>query len=176
MNRKTKRVTLSALLLALMLILGYLESLLPSLSVPGIKLGLSNSVLLFAIYMLDIPTAFCLMVMKVVLSGMLFGGFSAAMYAFAGGVLSMTVMCLMSRSKGISPIAVSMTGGVAHNVGQVALAMVILHTRQLLYYMAVLMLAGLACGALTGVCAVQVMKHLKHMKMTESSKKPDKKK
>ena len=157
-------MTLSALLLALMLILGYLESLLPSFSVPGIKPGLSNSVLLFAVYMLDIPTAVCLMVLKVTLSGMLFGGFAAAMYALAGGVLSMAVMCLMSRCRGISPVAVSMTGGAAHNIGQVLLAMALLHTRQLVYYMAVLVLAGLACGALTGVCAVQVMKHLKSMK------------
>lgn len=159
----TRRISLSAMLLGLMLILGYVESLLPSFSVPGIKIGLSNSVLLFAVYMLDIPTAFCLMLLKVMLSGILFSGFSAMMYGLAGGMLSMIVMSLLYRFGKFSPIAVSMAGGVMHNVGQVALAMLILHTRQLLYYMAVLMLAGLICGALTGYCAIQVMKHLKHV-------------
>lgn len=151
------------MLLVVMLILGYVESMLPAFAIPGIKIGLSNSVLLFAVYMLDIPTAYVLMVLKVTLSGILFSGFSAMMYAMAGGVLSLTVMMLMSRIKDLSPIAVSMVGGAAHNIGQVGLAIVILHTGQLVYYMAVLVLVGLACGALTGICAKQVMNHLKRI-------------
>lgn len=157
----TYRLTLSAILLGVMLILGFIEHALPSVGLPGIKLGLSNGVLIFAVYMLDLPTAWMLMVLKVTLSGLLFGGFNTIMYALAGGVLSMVCMSLLSRVKGMHPITVSMAGGVAHNVGQVALAMVILQTPQLLYYMAVLMLVGLACGALTGVVASSVMKHLK---------------
>lgn len=149
------------MLLALMLILGYIESLLPAFSVPGIKLGLSNSILLFAVYMLDIPTAFCLMVLKVTLSGLLFSGVSAMLYGFAGGLLSLILMSLLSRVKGVHPVAVSVLGGAAHNIGQVALAIVIAHTGQLVYYMAVLTLAGMACGALTGVCATQVMARVK---------------
>ena len=163
MKRRTKRLSLSAMLLAVMLILGYVESLLPAFSVPGIKIGLSNSVLLFAVYMLDIPTAFCLMTLKVVLSGILFSGVTAMMYGFAGGLLSMILMCLLSRNKGLSPVIVSMTGGVAHNIGQVALAILILNTSQLFYYMAVLIVVGAVCGVLTGICATQVMKHLKHI-------------
>lgn len=145
------------MLLALMLILGYVESLLPSFSVPGIKLGLSNSILLFAVYMLDIPTAFCLMVLKVALSGLLFSGVSAMLYGFAGGVLSLSLMSLLSRVKSVHPVTVSVFGGAAHNIGQAALAIVTTRTGQLVYYMAVLTLAGMACGALTGVCAAQVM-------------------
>lgn len=147
-----------------MLVLGYIESLIPVPTVvPGIKLGLSNGVLLFALYLLDIPTAFVLMVLKVVLSGLLFGGVSAMMYAFAGGLVSMIAMSLLSRVKGIHPVTVSMVGGVAHNVGQVGLAMVMLHTSQLMYYMAILMLVGLGTGAVTGVVATSVLNHLKKL-------------
>ena len=161
----TRRTAYSGLLLATMLVLGYVESLLPAVAgVPGIKLGLSNSVLIFAVYMLNIPTAWTLMVLKVLLSGLLFGGFNTIMYAMAGGVLSMLFMSILSRFQSIHPIAVSMVGGVMHNVGQVAMAMILLHTQQLLYYMAILIFAGMACGALTGVCASSVMKHLKAMK------------
>ncbi|MBQ9264819.1 MAG: Gx transporter family protein [Clostridia bacterium] len=164
-RERTRRVALSGLLIAMMLVLGYVESLIPAVSgVPGIKLGLSNGVLIFAIYMLDIPTAWILMVLKVMLSGLLFGGFNTIMYALAGGVLSMLAMTVLSRIKGMHPVTVSMTGGVMHNVGQVGMAMLLLHTRQLMYYLAVLMLVGLACGALTGVCASSVMKHLKKMR------------
>ena len=162
---KTQRIALSGLLVALMLVLGYVESLIPvAAGIPGIKLGLSNGVLIFAVYMLGIPTAFVLMVLKVVLSGLMFGGVSAMMYAFAGGLLSMIFMSLFSRMKGVHVVVVSMVGGVMHNVGQVGLAMVMLNTPKLLYYMAILMVVGLACGALTGVCADSVMKHLKKIK------------
>lgn len=161
-REKTKRVALSGLLVALMLILGYIESLIPT-GVPGVKLGLSNGVLIFAIYMLGIPNALTLMVLKVFLSGLLFG-FSAVPYALAGGVASMAVMALLSRVDGVHPVVVSMAGGVMHNVGQVGMAMLVLQTSGLMYYMAILMAVGLGCGAVTGVCASAVMKHLKAMR------------
>lgn len=164
-REKTRRIALSGLLVALMLVLGYVESLLPvAAGIPGIKLGLSNGVLIFAVYMLGIPTAFVLMVLKVLLSGLMFGGVSAMMYAFAGGLVSMIFMALLSRIKGVHVVVVSMVGGLMHNVGQVGLAMVMLKTPKLMYYMAILMMVGLACGALTGVCASSVMKHLKKLK------------
>ncbi len=165
-NREmTRRVALSGLLIAMMLVLGYVESLIPAVSgVPGIKLGLSNGVLIFAVYMLDLPTAWVLMVLKVMLSGLLFGGFNTIMYALAGGTLSMIAMSSLSRVRGMHPVTVSMAGGVSHNVGQVLVAITLLGTKQLYYYMAILVLVGAACGALTGVCASSVMKHLKHMK------------
>ena len=164
-RKQTERIALCGLLVSLMLVLGYVESLIPvAVGIPGIKLGLSNGVLLFAIYLLDIPTAFILMVLKVGLSGLLFGGVSAMMYAFAGGLVSMICMALLSRMKGVHPITVSMVGGVAHNVGQVGLAMLMLHSPKLLYYMAILMLVGLVTGAVTGVAASSVLKHLKKLK------------
>lgn len=161
-RERTRRVALSGLLVALMLILGYIESLIPT-GVPGVKLGLSNGVLIFAIYMLGIPNALTLMVLKVFLSGLLFG-FSAVPYALAGGVASMAVMTLLSRVDGVHPVVVSMACGVMHNVGQVGMAMLILQTSGLLYYMAILMAVGLGCGAVTGVCATAVMKHLKALR------------
>ena len=160
MRKSAYTAALSGILAAMMLALGYAESLIPlNIGVPGIKLGLSNGVLIFAVYMLDAPTAYCLMALKVLLSGMLFGGMSSALYAFAGGLLSLTGMCLLSRLT--RPALVSMAGGVLHNIGQVSLAMLVLRTEKLVWYMAALIPAGLVCGLLTGVCAEQVMRHLK---------------
>ena len=171
----TFRLTLSALLIALMLVLGYVESLVPT-GVPGVKLGLSNGVLIFAVYMLGIPTSYILMTLKVVLSGLLFSGVSAMLYAFAGGLLSLTLMCLLSRDKKISPIVVSMVGGVSHNVGQVAMAMLVLGApQQMLYYLGILILVGLACGLATGVAANSVMKHLKAARWRVTPGEEDKK-
>ena len=159
MMKQTRRIAICGMLLALMLVLGFVESQLPvAASVPGIKLGLSNGVLIFAVYMLNVPTGFLLMGLKVLLSGLMFGSPSAMMYAFAGGLLSMIVMSLLSRMKGLSPVVVSMAGGVSHNVGQVAMAMMILQTPQLLYYMAVLMVAGLVTGMATGFAATGIIR------------------
>lgn len=152
------------LLTAMMLVLGFIESLLPvAAGVPGIKLGLSNGVLMFALYMLDAPTAFILMLLKVLLSGLLFGGVSAMMYALAGGVCSMLGMILLKKLK-FNLITVSMVGAVLHNLGQVLLAMLILENDQLIYYMAILLLVGLACGAVTGVAARATIGHMKKLR------------
>ena len=166
---RKKRLTVQTvaqcgLLTAMMLVLGFIESLLPvAAGVPGIKLGLSNGVLLFALYMMDAPTAFLLMLLKVILSGLLFGGVSAMMYAMAGGVCSMLGMILLKKLK-FHLLTVSMAGAVLHNLGQVLLAMIILETDQLIYYMAILLLVGLACGAVTGVAAKATIGHMKKLK------------
>ena len=156
----TRNIALCGLLTAMMLVLGFIESLLPvATAVPGVKLGLSNGVLMFALYMLDAPTAFLLMLLKVVL----FGGVSAMMYAMAGGVASMLVMILFKRFN-FSMLFVSMLGAVAHNAAQVLLAMIVLRTRQLLYYLAVLTLIALVTGAVTGIAAQATVKHIRKLK------------
>ena len=147
-----QRLALSALLTAVMLVLGYVESLIPT-GIPGIKLGLSNSVLLFAIYTLGIPNALLLMVVKVLLSGFLFSGVNAMLYAFAGGLLSMLAMVLLYKLQGFHILTIAMVGAVMHNVGQVVLAMLMLQTERLIYYMAILMLVGLVTGYITGTVA-----------------------
>lgn len=159
-----QRTALCGLLTAMMLVLGFIESLIPvAAGVPGIKLGLSNGVLIFALYMLDAPTAFVLMIVKVVLSGLLFGGVSAMLYAMAGGVLSMLTMMLLKRFN-FHMVIISMFGAVMHNVGQVAMAMLVLQTPKLMYYMAILMFVGLATGAVTGIAAKATISHIKKLR------------
>ncbi len=167
MNKRfnTKRVALCGLLLAMMLILGWVEKQIPTPH-PAIKLGLSNSVLIFAVYMLDIPTAYVLMLFKVFLSNVLFGslGVTFAM-GFAGGAASLTAMVLISRIKGMHPVTVSIVGGVMHMVGQILMALAVANTPGLLTVLPFLMISGMVCGAITGVCADRVMKYMKHMRL-----------
>lgn len=161
----TKRVALCGLLLAMMLILGWIEKQLPTPH-PAMKLGLSNSVLIFAVYMLDIPTAYVLMFFKVFLSNVMFGslGVSFAM-GLAGGFVSLTAMVLLSRVKGMHTVTVSIVGGVMHHVGQILMALLVVNTPGLLTALPFLMIAGLIFGAVTGVCADRVMKYMKHMRL-----------
>ena len=167
---RIRRLAVSALLVTVMLMLGYVESLVPT-GIPGVKLGLSNSVLILAIVWLGIPTAFALMVAKVLLSGFLFAGVNAMMYAFAGGLLSMIVMAALYKTRAFSLTPIAMAGAVSHNIGQVGLAMLILQTEKLVYYMAILMLAGLVTGFVTGTVASILIKRLPRSLLPEDTRK-----
>lgn len=159
--KQTERIALSAMFVAVMLVLGYIESMIPIGGMPGIKLGLSNSVLLLSLYWLGIPVSIQLMLIKVVLSGITFSGVNAMMYALAGGVLSLAAMILMIHGiRDVSPIGAGIAGGVMHNVGQITLAMLVLQTTSLLAYMAILMVVGAVMGAVTGTVAKLLMVHL----------------
>ena len=150
------------LLAAVALVLGYFEHLLPVTGIPGVKLGLANTVLLYALYLLDMPSAVLLMILKVGLSGLLFGGPAAMLYSFAGGVLSLIVMIFARRLSGVSVVGVSVLGALAHNVAQLAVACFIVGTRAVLAYLPVLLVAAAATGMLTGLIARYVMKGLGH--------------
>jgi heptaprenyl diphosphate synthase len=155
--KNTQKIALSAMFVAVMLVLGYVESLFSLGPIPGIKLGLSNSVLLLSLYWLGIPISFQLMLVKVLLSGLLFGNLQTIQYSLAGGVLSMLGMILMIYIvQGVSPVGAGVIGGALHNVGQVLMAMLVLQTASLLYYMAVLVLVGAAMGGITGTVVTQL--------------------
>lgn len=163
------RVAVGGLLVTLMLILGYVESLLQPLvpvPVPGIKLGLSNGVLLFGLYLMDIPTTVIMMLLKVGLSGLLFGSPMTMLFALCGGVLSLVGMIPLSRVRGVNVITVSMVGAVLHNAGQILAAMMVMTEVSagiLLRYLAVLMAIALVTGAATGVLARIIIDRLGHV-------------
>ena len=166
-NKKVQQVALSGLLTSLMLVFGFIERQFPlPVPVPGIKLGLANSVLLYALYMLGIRQTIVLMLLKSLMSWLIYMNLSAMLYSFAGGVLSVAAMILVSRMKGVSPIGVSALGAVFFNIGQILLAAWVLGTPQLIVtYLPVLMVSGVLTGILTGVIAKLVMKHLRAMTM-----------
>ena len=166
-NKKVQQVALLGLLTSLMLVFGFIERQFPlPVPVPGIKLGLANSVLLYALYMLGIRQTIVLMLLKSLMSWLIYMNLSAMLYSFAGGVLSVAAMILVSRMKGVSPIGVSALGAVFFNIGQILMAAWVLGTPQLIVtYLPVLMVSGVLTGILTGVIAKLVMKHLRAMKM-----------
>ncbi len=141
------------LLTAVAVVLGYFEHLLPVAGIPGVKLGLANTVLLYALYLLDVPSAILLMVLKVGLSGLLFGGPAAMIYSFSGGAVSLIVMIFARRFKGVGVVGVSVLGALSHNIAQMAVACFIVGTRAILAYLPVLLAAAAVTGTLTGLIA-----------------------
>ncbi len=160
MSASTRKLTISAVLLGIMLMLGWLESLF-SIGIPGVKIGLSNSVLLISLWWLGIWPSFALMGMKVLLAGFLYGSVSSMMYAFAGGLLSMIVMTALLYGVCTSFVTAGVGGGIFHNLGQILLSMLILRTDRLFYFLAILMAVGALVGAGTGTVAQLLMRHIK---------------
>jgi heptaprenyl diphosphate synthase len=157
---KTRKLALASVLVSIMLVLGYLESFLPVSPIPGIKLGLANSVLIISLFWLGIPASFQIMLVKNVLLGLFLGNPMLIPYSLAGGVLSLTLMSVLYRRRGVSPVGVGIAGGVTHNIGQVALAMIILQTPSLVFYLGLLMPAGAVMGFVTGTVARLLMRHV----------------
>ncbi len=158
----TKRIARYGLLIALALILSYLESLIPVfVAVPGVKMGLPNIVIMFALYSLGTKDAVIISLIRVVLAGAMFGNVFAILYSAAGAVLSLLVMALLLKTKRFGPIGVSVAGGVAHNVGQIIVAILVTETAQIVFYLPVLCISGIAAGVLIGIVSGIVIERLK---------------
>ena len=158
--KKTKRLVLLAMLTAVAMILSYVESLLPSVGIPGVKMGLANIAVIFALFRFGWKEAAALSLVRVVLVSLLFGSVGAMLYSLAGAVLSLAVMALLRRIDWFSTVGISVAGGVAHNAGQILMAMLILQTKQLLGYLPVLAVSGIAGGVLTGLAAALLIRRI----------------
>ncbi len=151
---KTRKITTLGLSVALALILSYVESLLPPLmAVPGVKVGLPNIVILFLLYRYGWKEAAAVSGLRLLLTAALFTGFAAFFYGLSGAVLSLLGSALLKRSGRFSPLGVSAAGGVLHNLGQIALAALVLDSGYIFAYLPVLLLSGTAAGALVGLLA-----------------------
>ena len=155
------RVAYFGVFTALALIFSYVESLIPiQLGIPGVKLGLANLIIVIALYKMRLSEVFLLSIVRILLSGFLFGNYFSILYSLAGGLLSLVVMALLKKTGDFSVMGISMAGGVSHNVGQLVVAMLVVETFSVGYYLPVLLVAGLGTGFLIGVAAGEMLKRL----------------
>lgn len=165
MKRKT---AMMGLFLAFALILSYVETLIPFyFGVPGVKLGLANLAVILVLYQYGWKEALLLNVMRVFLAGFLFGNFFTIIYSLAGALSSFFMMNLLKKIKGFSMAGVSMAGGVFHNIGQIFIAYSVTKTVGIVFYLPVLLVAGLFTGLLTGLAAEKITKHTRKESMGE---------
>lgn len=167
-SRKVKRLALMGLLFALAMALSFLESLLPALPMlpPGIRLGLSNIVTMYALFVLGPVSGYTIAMLKALFVLLTRGAVAAAMSA-AGGVFSVTVMLLLSLLPGIKEqyLLLSVFGGAAHNIGQLVMARFIINNQYVWYYFPVLLAAGLLMGAITGMALRVVLPYLNRLNL-----------
>lgn len=151
-----------ALTVALAMILSFVESQIPAfVAIPGVKMGLANIAVVFALYKLGWKEAVLISLIRVFLVSLLFGTGASLFYSVAGAVLSLVGMIALKATKLFSSVAVSVAGGVLHNVGQIAMACLLLETDVLRYYLPFLALSGILAGVVIGVVAAILVKRIR---------------
>ena len=162
MNKRTKAITFIGLCTTLALVFAYLEALIPPLfpSLPGVKMGLPNIIIIFLLYRYGPKVAITVSLLRMVLVTLLFGNAMALLYSLAGGMLSILLMIILKKLNILSTVGVSIVGGVSHNVGQILIAMLVLDTTQLAYYLVVLTFSGVIAGVFIGLCGSVLIKKI----------------
>jgi heptaprenyl diphosphate synthase len=157
----TRRLAMASVLVGLALIFSYVEAVIPiPVGIPGVKLGIANLVVLIALYKLDIRYAFGINLVRICVNGLLFTGISGALYSLAGGLFSLLIMVILKKTDLFSVVGVSMAGGVAHNIGQLFIAGLIISDMRIFIYLPVLMFSGIISGIVIGIVAWYIMRIL----------------
>lgn len=159
-REKTRRITMLAMLLALIMILSILEHMLPPLPLlpANVRLGLSNVVTMYTLFFMGKKYAISLMFLKSMFT-VLLRGVTAGMLSFCGGILSICTLILLLflfKDK-ISYLILSIFGAIMHNIGQIIAASVIMGVNLVLFYLPVLIIAGVVLGSVTGILLRVVM-------------------
>lgn len=153
-----KRVAMAGIFVSLALIFSYVESLIPfDFGIPGIKLGLANVVVVTGLYLMKLPDVCLISLIRIFVSGLLFGNMMSLIYSLSGGILSLIVMLLLKRTNKFSVIGVSISGAVCHNIGQIAAAIIVTGVPVIVYYLPVLMGVGIITGAVMGIIASRIL-------------------
>lgn len=158
MRLSWKKTAYLGVFLALALICSYIETLIPfHFGIPGVKLGLTNLVVILVLYEIGAKEAFGISVLRIFITGMLFGNVFSILYSLSGGILSFVVMLLLKKTNKLGCVSVSVAGGISHNVGQLLVAAVMVHNFHIFFYIPILLIAGLITGFLIGILAQELL-------------------
>ena len=141
--------------------LSYIESRIPAfVAIPGIKVGLANIAVIFTLYKFGIKEAITVSVIRVLLVSMLFGSPVSLIYSISGAILSLITMIILKKLTPLTSVAVSVSGGVMHNIGQIAAASFMLSTNVVVYYLPFLLLSGTIAGIVVGIVSALLIKRV----------------
>ena len=162
MKNRSIKITTFALTISVAMLLSYIESRVPAfVAIPGIKVGLANIAVIFTLYKFGARAAVTVSIIRVILIATLFGTPVSFIYSVSGATLSLILMILLRKLTPLTEVAVSVTGGVAHNIGQIAAASFMLSTNVVLYYLPFLLVSGTIAGIVVGVSSAILVKRIK---------------
>ena len=159
---KTKKLATLAVTVAVAMILSFVESRIPAfVAIPGIKVGLANIAIIFALYKLGWREAITVSIVRVFLVALLFGSVVSLAYSVAGAILSLSLMILLRKLGIFTEVAVSVVGGITHNIGQILVAFLLLETNVVFYYLPFLFVSGVIAGVAVGIASALLIKRIK---------------
>lgn len=162
MKNNTKKLAQLAIAISFALILSFIESRIPAfVAIPGVKVGLANIAVIFMLYRFGVKEAIVVSFIRVILVSLLFGSLVSMFYSISGAVLSFAVMLILKKLTPLREVAVSVSGGVMHNIGQIIAASILLETNVVLYYLPFLLLSGTIAGIAVGVISAILIKKVK---------------
>jgi len=157
---KTKHIALSGLMLSLTIVLSIAESFFPTLPLlpPGIKIGLSNVIVMYSIFFTKKKYAFFLAIFKSFFV-FLTRGMTACFLSFGGGIFSILIIILFASifKEKISYITLSILGAVFHNLGQIVILGIITNNNYIFWYFPILIISGIIMGTITGILLKTIM-------------------
>ena len=162
MRNNTRKLTQLALTVSFAMMLSFIESRIPAfVAIPGVKIGLANIAVIFTLYKFGFKEAISVSLVRVLLVSILFGSPISLIYSVSGAILSFASMLLLKALTPLREVAVSVAGGVMHNVGQIAAASIMLDTNVVVYYLPFLILSGTIAGIAVGITAAMLIKRIK---------------
>lgn len=161
---KTKKLARMALLTAIALIIFMVEAQIPApIPIPGVKLGLANIVTVYAMFALSPGDTLAILLCRVFLGSVFSGQLMTLFYSLGGGLLCWLVMLFLRRVLTGKQIWVAgVFGAMFHNIGQIAVAILLTRTPALVTYLPVLTVSGILTGAFTGLCTQFLLERLEH--------------
>ena len=159
---KTKKLAILSILVALSLILSYVDSIIPIMLIPGMRLGLANIVTMFGLALLSKKETALLLFVRILLVALLFGSAVSILYALAGGLISFLAMAGLSATNKFSLWAISMVGGALHTMAQVCVAALIFKQIAVFSLLPWLLFWGILTGIAIGVVAELCIKRMGH--------------
>ena len=167
MKMSVKKLCFLALMTSLAMVLSYIEMLLPPIwpAVPGIKVGLANIVIILLLYKFSFKEAGVVSLVRVCLMSLLFGSAVMFLYSLGGAVLSLVIMAVLKRTDWFSSVGVSIAGGVTHNLGQIVVAIIVMQTKEIGYYMIILAVTGTIAGIFIGLLGAILLRYFKKLRL-----------
>ena len=159
----SRKISINAVFTAFAVVLSYIETFIPVMGIPGVKLGLANFAIVLALYILGYKNAITINIVRILIIGAFFGNLFSICFSIAGAVISFIPMALLKRTGKVSMFTVAITGGVFHNVGQIFVASFVVDTYSVFSYVPVLIISGIVTGAVIGILAGIVYKRIKNI-------------
>ena len=160
-QRNAKAIALLGVVAAFAAILSYIETLISfDIWIPGVKLGMANIAIVIVLYLYGSKEALVVNIVRIIIVGLLFGNMFSILFSFTGAFISLIAMTIAKKTNFFTILGVSVAGGVAHNVGQMLVSTLVVKSYSIIYYMPVLIVAGVITGIVIGIAGKLLLKYI----------------